>query len=335
LFGDEEIAAAPLLGLAAASVELASGRGHVAEHWARTAVAACPAMPAEVEAGVSLVRAALARDGLEDMRDDAERAYALEPDASPRRAAGRLLGGTAEQLAHGGEEATRQLREGARRAAVTAPDIHALCLTQLALAALAEEDWDEATELATRARAQVERHDLGAYPTAALVLAASAVVRAHRGRIEAARQDFDAALRLRGRLVDFAAWYDVELAVVLARAAIRLSELARARDLLIEATRTLRQLPDADVLASWLEESWRQLDSALGAQRIAPASLTTAELRILRYLPTHLSFREIAERAYVSANTVKTQANAVYRKLDASSRSEAVIRAREIGLLDA
>ena len=65
------------------------------------------------------------------------------------------------------------------------------------------------------------------------------------------------------------------------------------------------------------------------------ASLTTAELRILQFLPTHLSFREIAERTFVSANTVKTQANAVYRKLDVRSRSEAVACARELGLLDA
>ena len=62
--------------------------------------------------------------------------------------------------------------------------------------------------------------------------------------------------------------------------------------------------------------------------------LTPAELRILQFLPTHLSFREIAERAYVSANTVKSQANAVYRKLNVSCRSEAVGRARELGLLD-
>src|SRR5204863_50175 len=85
---------------------------------------------------------------------------------------------------------------------------------------------------------------------------------AHRGRIEAARQDFDAALRLRSGLVDFAAWYDVELAVVLARAAVRLSELSRAHELLVEATRTLRQLRDAHVLAAWLEESWRHLARA-------------------------------------------------------------------------
>jgi LuxR family transcriptional regulator, maltose regulon positive regulatory protein len=66
----------------------------------------------------------------------------------------------------------------------------------------------------------------------------------------------------------------------------------------------------------------------------APASLTTAELRILGLLPTHLSFREMGTRLYVSPNTVKTQAQAVYRKLDASSRSEAVARARALGLLE-
>ena len=80
----------------------------------------------------------------------------------------------------------------------------------------------------------------------------------------------------------------------------------------------------------WLAAAERELASAkLGA------SLTTAELRILHFLPTHLSFREIAERTFVSANTVKTQANAVYRKLDVCSRSEAVACARELGLIDA
>jgi LuxR family maltose regulon positive regulatory protein len=62
--------------------------------------------------------------------------------------------------------------------------------------------------------------------------------------------------------------------------------------------------------------------------------MTAAELRVLRFLPTHLSFREIAERTQVSANTVKTQANAVYRKFGVACRSDAVARARTCGLLD-
>ncbi len=51
-------------------------------------------------------------------------------------------------------------------------------------------------------------------------------------------------------------------------------------------------------------------------------------------LPTHFSFREIAERSFVSQNTVKTQAQSVHRKLGLSSRAEAVACARAAGLLD-
>ena len=61
--------------------------------------------------------------------------------------------------------------------------------------------------------------------------------------------------------------------------------------------------------------------------------LTNAELRVLRLLPSHMSFREIGERLHVSTNTVKTQALAVYRKLDVSCRSEAVSRGRAAGLI--
>ena len=269
------------------------------------------------------------------MSADAERACALEPEASPWRASFCLLSGTAAQLAGRADEASGQLLEGARRAAVTAPDVHSACLTQLAVGALAREDWEDAAEHVARARAQVTRNALGDYPTVALVFAVSALVRAHRGRVEAAQTDFHAARRLRARLTDFAAWYMVELNVVLARAAVRLSDLVVARELLADATRTIRLVPDADMLAAWLEDSWAQLDLVLGPEAAPPASLTTAELRTLRFLPTHLSFREIAERTYVSANTVKTQANAVYRKFDVSCRSDAVAQARRLGLLDA
>jgi LuxR family maltose regulon positive regulatory protein len=65
----------------------------------------------------------------------------------------------------------------------------------------------------------------------------------------------------------------------------------------------------------------------------AVRSLTAAELRLLPLLTTHLTFRQIAQRLYVSRNTIKTQAISVYRKLGASSRTEAIDRAIEVGLL--
>jgi LuxR family transcriptional regulator, maltose regulon positive regulatory protein len=65
------------------------------------------------------------------------------------------------------------------------------------------------------------------------------------------------------------------------------------------------------------------------------SALTAAELRLLPLLSTHLSFREIGERLFVSRNTIKTQAISVYRKLGVSSRSEAIARASELGLVGA
>jgi LuxR family maltose regulon positive regulatory protein len=100
--------------------------------------------------------------------------------------------------------------------------------------------------------------------------------------------------------------------------------------LLTTAGRLAGRLADAPVLARRIEEQEQRLGLAA-----APSLLTTAELRILTYLPTHLSFREIGGRLHVSSNTVKSQAHAVYRKLDASCRSHAVARAVELGLLDA
>jgi LuxR family transcriptional regulator, maltose regulon positive regulatory protein len=61
--------------------------------------------------------------------------------------------------------------------------------------------------------------------------------------------------------------------------------------------------------------------------------LTEGELRVLRYLPTNLSKREIAQEIYVSVHTIKTHMKHIYSKLDAHSRGEAVQRAREYGLI--
>ena len=53
---------------------------------------------------------------------------------------------------------------------------------------------------------------------------------------------------------------------------------------------------------------------------------------MLRLLPTDLSQREIAARLFVSFNTVKTHMRSIFRKLDVSTRPEAVRRGRELGL---
>jgi LuxR family maltose regulon positive regulatory protein len=332
-FTDAQIAAHPTLALAAANSQLAGGRGDLVEHWVSAAAATEDRRPA-VEAGIALMRAALARDGIARMEEDAARAYRLEPEDSPWRSLCCMLTGTAALVAGRPDEAVRQLEEGARRAAVAAPDVHAVCLAQLAVLSLMHEDWEEAAGLVTRARSQIDRHGLAGSATVALVFAASALVRGHRGRIEDAQSDLEAAMRLQATMTDLAPWYEIELRILVARAAVRLSDANGARAALVTASRRMRRVPEAVVLEGWLQGTWARLDAFTGPASAPASVLTPAELRILQFLPTHFSFREIAERTFVSANTVKSQANAVYRKLNVSCRSEAVGRAREIGLLD-
>jgi len=72
------------------------------------------------------------------------------------------------------------------------------------------------------------------------------------------------------------------------------------------------------------------------AQRVArdlPDPLTPRELTILRLLATSLSTGEIADELCLSVNTVKTHLAAIYRKLPASRRREAVLRARDLELI--
>jgi ATP/maltotriose-dependent transcriptional regulator MalT len=61
--------------------------------------------------------------------------------------------------------------------------------------------------------------------------------------------------------------------------------------------------------------------------------LTDREMMVLRYLPSQLSNIEIAQVLYLSVNTVKTHLRNIYRKLDVERRRDAVVRAREMDLL--
>jgi len=127
-------------------------------------------------------------------------------------------------------------------------------------------------------------------------------------------------------------WLAIRVRLDLIRVDIALGDAGGARTLLGEIREILERCPDMGTLVVEMAD----LEGRVAAMRggVAGAStLTLAELRLLPLLTTHLSFREIGERLFVSQNTVKTQAISIYRKLDATSRSEAVARATEIGLL--
>jgi LuxR family maltose regulon positive regulatory protein len=199
------------------------------------------------------------------------------------------------------------------------------------LLAIEADDWTLAEMLASQARAQLDRSGIDEYPMMALALSVSAVVRSRTGRLEAAAADLRQGRALLEQLEDFAPWYEAETWIALARASVRLGDAPGAALMLDEASRVLKLTPDATVLGEWIAATALSIE-AISAT--AMGDLTPAEVHILQYLPTHLSFPQIAGQVFVSPNTVKSQAQSVYRKLGVTSRREAVEQARAAGLLD-
>ena len=93
----------------------------------------------------------------------------------------------------------------------------------------------------------------------------------------------------------------------------------------LRATR-YRDYPDAGTLPARLQ----RLETRI--RRGQDYGLTPAELRLVAFLPTHLSLQEIADRLYLSRYTVKTQVASIYDKLGVPGRSEAVEIIEQAGL---
>jgi LuxR family transcriptional regulator, maltose regulon positive regulatory protein len=337
-FSDDAVGGSVSLALSRALGALASGDLDRAQQWtfaARSAVGqrAVPRRPRSLKAGMAVLETFVVRRGASQMRDAAAEAYTLEPDDSAWHPVLCLMRGVSEHLVGERETARRFLDEGAYRSGVSAPMVAALCQSVSAMIAIEQKDWDLAEELADDAVSVVEERGLADCPTLALVFAASAAARARQDRADEAKRDLRHGVELLGALGDFIPWYGAEARVLLAHASLSLADAVRARTLLAEASRLARRTPEAVIFKHWFDEAWAYMDTLAESVLAGPSTLTIAELRILRFLPSHRSFREIGSQLGVSANTVKTQAHAVYRKLGAASRSEAVARAAEAGLI--
>ena len=334
-FGEREITRRPELALATSHLYLALGDGEFALHWESVAEKGFDDKPLDDDSALLgdylVLRATLPRTGIEQMGRDALRAAELHPPESPWRAICSFYAGASKRLVGDTKEAHALLEDGARRGAATAPLVQVLCLGQLTLLHLQNEDLDSAIRDAAHGHEQAERAMVGDYPLMASFFAASALANSRAGRTEEAVAEMKHARTLLDNLVAFPDWYEAETRVVLAAACLQLDDSATTRELLDQAEGFAARVPDSPTLQSWLTSTREKASSASAEQ--GHDELTPAELRTLQFLPSHLSFREIAERSFVSPNTVKTQAQAIYRKLDASSRAEAVDQAREAGLL--
>ena len=155
----------------------------------------------------------------------------------------------------------------------------------------------------------------------------------HRGDVPAARQQLVNAQRLRPLLTYALPYLAVQARIELARVHLALADLAGARMLSREVDDLLRRRPGLGTLVGEAGALRVQLSRERGSGVPGASALTAAELRLLPLLSTHLSFPEIGEELFLSRHTIKSQANAIYRKLGVSSRTQAVSRSLELGLL--
>ena len=329
----ERLRAHPDIAVLGAWAHLVHGRPAEGRRWRNAAVAAAEDAH---ESELAVLRAARCERGVEQMRADARTALAGLGPVSPWQPLARLLGGVAELLLGKEVEAEEMLGDAAECAeSAREPELQAWALSELALLVWASGEEARAEELAVAACALVDGWQPADDPSSALALALSARLHLRRGRTKAARLDLGRADSLVRQLGAALPWYAAQTTLELVRLELALADPAAARRRLDGATAVLGRRPRLGVLVRQAAELADEI-RALAARRDARQSgLTTAELRLLPLLTTHLSFREIAEELYVSRNTVKTQAISVYRKLNASSRSEAIARARDLGLVDA
>lgn len=284
-------------------------------------------------AALSVLDAVACERGLGPMVRDATHALEQDDELRAYTMVARYLAGSGLALLGRTVEARRHL-EAAVAVAGSTPAPSSLAMAQLAMLAIDADDWPEATRLAEHAVGINEHYRLGERPFQAMAFAVAALVAAHQGDATTARRWINHARRLLAHPNRFSPWQPIQSLVVLARAELALHDVRAARQLWNEATDRLHRLTDAGTLPVQLDELANRI-AAEGskADGLGPP-LTTAELRVLCYLPTHLSYQGIAEDLFVSRNTIKSQAIAIYRKLHVTSRQDAVARARELGLLD-
>lgn len=285
-------------------------------------------------AAAALLRALLALDGVTAMLRDAALAREGHTPTSPMWSMVLVLEGYALRLLGRDAEAARILHEAVALGRLV--NVAGSCHGRAGLARLAAEygDWDRCGALIDENRTVMEELRLDTRPAMAGPYALAGLVHARRGDRLAAERCSKQAAFLVGMLVDLGPWMVVETCLDLANTALLLGDPAHARALADEARRNERHVADSPLLVARIAELEASLDSQAMPLGLHASAMTPAELRVLRYLPTHLTFGAIADELFVSRNTVKTQAIAIYRKLGVSSRDAAVVEARRLQLLD-
>jgi LuxR family transcriptional regulator, maltose regulon positive regulatory protein len=330
----------PAIAVFGAWLHALGGRPEAAERWALAVETSrsVSTMPdgSSLEAWAAMVRALLCKQGVEQMQLDAELALSLLPPLSPWRPASALLRGMAVLLSGDSEQADAILNQAAEAAVGEgAVWVGVVARSERALLALERDDLAAAESELALAGAFIDGAPSANYVVTAMLLAVRARLAIAKGEGARAREALVSAQRTRPMMTYALSWFAVQARLELAKAHLALSDPRGAATLCREADDVLRRRPMLGTLVAEAKSVRARIATVPEQSSGWASTLTAAELRLLPLLTTYLSFREIAERLFVSRNTVKTQAISIYRKLDASSRSEAIERAIELGLVDA
>jgi len=325
----------PAVAVEGSRVHAFRGRPDQAEAWLAAAERAVliNGENGATRACIDVLRAAMCADGPERMLANTESALAeLGPD-HPWNPWALVVNGTAHLLLGEDDHADRVLATAAEASdRLGRTESRALALSERSILAAGRDD-EEAESLALEARRLIEDGDLDAYATSALDLAASARMLLRHGQWDEARRQLIITQRIAPSLTYAIPWLSVQVRLELANAYVTLRDRTGATEMLAEARQILRLRPLLGVLGEQVARLEAEIKAMPQAAARGGSRLTRAELRLLPLLSTHLSFREIGEQLFVSRNTIKTQAISVYRKLGVSSRSAAITRAGELGLV--
>jgi LuxR family transcriptional regulator, maltose regulon positive regulatory protein len=284
-----------------------------------------------LEFGASLVRARFLLGGVARATEAGRRASNAANDGTEWRLDALFAHGQALYL-NGQASAARKILELALPEATDdAPQTTADILAHLALIELDRGDVDRGEALARRSVALLEARGLGEIVSAGAGHLALGVALGAGGALAEAEAEIELGAKLReapGPTV----WHAHAL-VFLARARLARGDLEGARQSISAAELQVGGLPDVGIVSSLLDDTKRRLEAGIRRPVKAGEELSERELVILRLLAAGLTKPEIARELYIAYNTVKTHTRTIYRKLDASTREDAVRRARGLKLI--
>ena len=338
MFPPEIVADHQPFAIAAASVNGMTGYPEAAQRWLAVAETATHEGPrpdgmASSASAVAVVRGTMAPDGVDAALADGRTALELEPSGSPGRAVAAFIVGRSLVLRGDVDESTEFLEEAARDGL---PNTRAWALAELSLGQLGRGDPEEALGTANVARTLMRETGGDDLFIAATAQAAAALAAIDLGDERAARVALRAAHRpmtAGGQAMPMDATHT---RLLLARAALSLGEAEVARGYLRDAQAVIDSISDVGVMREQHAELMVRLEALEpGADGAGDEEFTGRELEVLALLPLPLTTKEIGEELFVSRNTIKTHLRRIYRKLNASSREEAVLIARDRGLIRA